>query len=444
MQADKLYILEKMPIPRSILHLALPSVLSMVVNILYNLTDTFFIGKLNDPVQVAAVSVSLPLFMFQMAIAGVFGNGGGSFLSRLLGRKNYQEARETTTTAVFSSAVASVVLGAAGILGIPLFLKAVGASPSMVLPTTQYITIILLGSPVVLLKFTMIQLLRAEGAAKPAMFGLFIGTGANIILDPLFIFGFGMGVTGAAVATVIGQALGMAYYAHYYMSGHSLAAPSLKFLHLRREIYAETLKIGIPASLSQVMMTIGNVISYKLAAAYGDHAVASLGVAARVFSIPIFVFIGISIGVQALIGVNYGARNYPRMKSAIRTSILISLSLSAFFTLAFALFPRELVAAFIKDAKIMETGTVVLKAYVFSIPFAAAGMILMASLQAMGKALPALIVALSRQGIVYIPAIFILNSLFSFGGLVFAMPVADALTTVVSGGFVWGIARRLR
>jgi Na+-driven multidrug efflux pump len=215
-------------------------------------------------------------------------------------------------------------------------------------------------------------------------------------------------------------------------------------LHLRREIYAETLKIGIPASLSQVMMTIGNVISYKLAAAYGDHAVASLGVAARVFSIPIFVFIGISIGVQALIGFNYGSGNFSRMKTAIRTSILISLSLSVLFTLVFALFPRELIAAFIKDAKIMETGTVVMKAYVFSIPFAAIGMILMASLQAMGKALPALIVALSRQGIVYIPAIFILNSLFAFGGLVFAMPVADALTTVVSGGFVWGIARKLK
>lgn len=443
MKQDKLYILEQMPIPRSILNLALPTVLSMMVNILYNLTDTFFIGKLNDPVAVAAVSVSLPLFMFQMAIAGVFGNGGASYLSRLLGRKQYYEARETTSTAVFSSAVASVVLGVGGILAIPLFLKAVGASPNMILPTRQYITIILIGSPFVLLKFTMVQLLRAEGAARAAMLGLFIGTGVNIILDPLFIFGLKMGVSGAALATVIGQGLGMAYYSYYYLSKRSLAAPSVKTLHLRREIYAEILKIGVPASLSQVMMTIGNVIAYKLAANYGEHSVASLGVAARVFSIPIFIFIGIAIGVQALIGFNFGAQNYARMKQAIRASILISLILSAFFTLIFALFPRELIAAFIKDARIMDIGTVVLEAYVFAIPFAAGGMILMASLQAMGKALPALIVALSRQGIVYIPAIFILNRLFAFGGLVFALPVADMLTTVVSGAFVWSIVRKL-
>ncbi len=192
------------------------------------------------------------------------------------------------------------------------------------------------------------------------------------------------------------------------------------------------------------MMSIGNTISYKLAADYGDHAVAALGVAARVFSIPIFVFIGISVGVQALIGYNYGARNYPRMKKAIRTSITISLWLGAFFTLMFALFPAQLITAFIKDVKIMELGTVILEAYVFAIPMAAIGMILMASLQAMGKALPALIVALSRQGIAYIPLIYLLTRLYGFEGLVFALPLADYLTTGMSFGFVWFILRGLK
>jgi len=443
MKANKLYVLEQMPVSRSILHLAVPTVLSMMVNILYNLTDTFFIGKLNDPVQVAAVSISLPLFLFQMAIAGIFGHGGASYVSRLLGKRKYNEARETTSTAIFSSATASVILGVMGILCVPLILKAVNASPETTVPARSYMSIILIGSPFILLKFTMVQLIRAEGAAKAAMVGLFIGTGANIILDPLFIFGFRMGVTGAAVATVIGQGLGMLFYLYYYLSKRSLAAPALKFLHLRWETYAEILKIGIPASLSQIMMSIGNMLSYKLAAAYGDNAVAAMGVAARVLSIPIFIFIGISIGVQPLFGFNYGAQNYVRMKRAIRTSITISLSLGAVFTLLFALFPRELILAFIKDARIMDIGTVVLEAYVFAIPFAAIGMILMGSLQAMGKALPALIVALSRQGLAYIPAIFLLNSLFGFEGLVMALPVADAISTAISFGFVWVIVRRL-
>jgi len=436
--------MSEMPVSRAIIHMAIPSVLSMLVNILYNLTDTFFIGKLNDPIQVAAVSISLPLFTLQMAIAGIFGIGGGSYLSRLLGKKEYNLAKETTTTAVFSSLIASILLGVVGILTIPAFLKAVNASAENALYARQYMFYILLGSPFVLMKFTMVQLIRAEGAAKQAMYGLFIGTGVNIVLDPLFIFVFNMGVTGAAIATVIGQALGMLYYFYYYFRCHSLACPSLKYLHLRREIYKQILLIGIPASLGQVMMSIGNMISYNLASAYGDLSVAALGVVSRVFSIPIFVFIGLSIGSQPLVGYNYGAGDYIRMKRIIRTAITISLYLGAFFTLLFAIFPEMLVQIFIKDQELVAIGAAILEAYVFSIPFAAVGMILMSSLQAMGKALPALIVSLSRQGIIYIPAILILSQIYGFPGLIYSMPLADSLTTVISGTLLYHILRNLK
>lgn len=444
MKHSKLDILEKTPIPYSILHLALPSVLSMLVNIVYNLTDTFFIGKLNDPYQVAGVSIGLPFFTFQMAIAGIFGTGGGSYLSRLLGKKAYDTARETTSTSIFTVAIISVLMIVFGLIFMPTYLNMAGASAQTMLPASQYLLVIILGSPFIMMKFALVQLLRAEGAAKAAMFGLFIGTGANIILDPLFIFGFGMGVSGAAIATIIGQCLGMLYYLSYYWKKKSLATPSRRFLHLRWTCYREILFIGIPSSLSQIMMSIGNTISFKLASVYGDHSVAALGVASRVFSIPIFVFIGISIGVQPLIGFNYGAHNYTRMKKAIRSSIFISMCLGVVFTLWFALFPKGLIVAFIADKMIVEIGTTILGAYVFAIPFAAVGMILMSSLQAMGKALPALIVALSRQGLVYIPMIYILNTLFKFEGLIFALPIADGITTLVSFGFVYFIAKALK
>ncbi len=444
MKKSNLHVLEEMPITRAIIHMALPSVLSMLVNILYNLTDTFFIGKLNDPVQVAAVSIAMPVFGFQMAIAGIFGAGGGSYLSRLLGKRDFEQARETTTTAIFSAMIASILMAIGGILAIPAFLDAAGASAEVVPYATQYLRIILLGSPFVMLKFAMVQLIRAEGSARQAMYGLFIGTGANIILDPLFIFVFNMGVTGAAVATIIGQGLGMLYYASYYRGKHSLAKPSLRYLHLRREIYRQILYIGLPASLGQIMMSVGNTLSFKLASVYGDSAVASLGVSSRVFSIPIFVFIGMSIGVQALIGFNYGARNFARMKLVIRRAVTISLYLAAGFTLLFALFPGQLIATFIKDPQIMNIGTLILQAYVFAIPFAAVGMIMMSALQAMGKALPAFIVSLSRQGIIYIPFLFLLNRMFGFEGLIFAMPLADILTTVVSSTLVFFILRGIQ
>jgi putative MATE family efflux protein len=444
MKENKIYVLESMPVPRAIMNLAIPSVLSMLVNILYNLTDTFFIGKLNDPYQVAAVSVSMPLFLLQMAMAGVFGIGGGSYLSRLLGKKDMEGAKETLATSVITAAALSVVLGILGIIFIPYFMRMVGASGLTLIHAEKYMLYILIGSPVVLLKFTLVQLLRAEGAAKEAMIGLFIGTGMNILLDPLFIFGFGMGVTGAAVATVLGNGCGMLYYLIFYLRKKSLV--TLSFAHFKPHwsCYKEILMIGVPASLSQVMLSIGNTISFRLASVYSDIHVAALGVASRVFTIPIFIFIGISIGIQALVGYTYGAGNYPRMKETVRTSVLISLIISAALTLLFALFPEDLIKIFIKDPALVEIGTLILEAYVFAIPIAAVGMIMMTSLQAMGKALPALIVSLSRQGIMYIPAILILNKLFEFEGLVFAMPLADLLTTIMSTSMVFIIVKGLR
>ncbi len=444
MKENKIYVLESMPVPRAIMNLAIPSVLSMLVNILYNLTDTFFIGKLNDPYQVAAVSISMPLFTLQMAMAGIFGIGGGSFLSRLLGRKDIGSAKNTLATSVVTSAALSVVLGIIGIIFIPTFIKLVGASGQTMVHARNYMLYILIGSPVVLLKFTLVQLLRAEGAAKEAMIGLFIGTGMNILLDPLFIFVFGMGVTGAAVATVLGNGCGMLYYLSFYLRKKSLVPLSLSHVKLEWSCYREILLIGIPASLSQVMLSVGNTISFRLASAYSDHHVASLGVASRVFTIPIFIFIGISIGIQALIGYTYGAKNYKRMKETIRTSVLISLMISAVLTLLFALFPKQLIMIFIKDTDIVNIGTLILEAYVFAIPIAAVGMIMMTSLQAMGKAMPALIVSLSRQGIMYIPAILILNKLFAFDGLVFAMPLADLLTTMLSSSLLIWVLSKLK
>lgn len=444
MTKKNIHILESMPVSKAIFHLALPSVLSMLVNILYNLTDTFFIGKLNNQALVAAVSISMPLFSFQMAISGIFGVGGASYLSRLLGRKEYHKARETTSTAVFSSLIISIILGVAGILAIPLFLKAVGATGETVVPASQYMRWLLIGSPFVILKFTLVQLVRGEGGARHAMYGLFIGTGANIILDPIFIFGLKMGVTGAAIATVIGQALGTAYYIYYYYTKNAVAPPSLKLFRPSWSIYREILLIGIPASISQIMMSVGNTVSYNLASTYGVSAVAALGVSSRVFSIPIFVFIGVSIGVQALIGFNFGAGNFERMKRALVSAVLINLGLSVIFTLMFVIFPRALIGMFITDEGILAFGCQVLRAYVFAIPFAGVGMILMNSLQAMGKALPAFIVSISRQGLIYIPALYLLNKLYGFKGLIHALPVADFLITMLSGIFVIVIVSRLK
>jgi len=444
MDEAKLHILREMPVPKAIMHLAVPTILSMVVQIVYNLTDTFFIGMLNDPYQVAAVTIALPVTMFQMAMAGIFGNGGGSYLSRLLGKREYNTAREVTSEAIMGSFVTSFIVGIIGLLLIPKILVAVGASVNTEGFTGDYIRIILIGTPIVMLNFALTQLIRAEGGAKTAMVGLLIGTGVNIVLDPIFIFAFKMGVTGAAVATIIGNGCGLLWYIRYYLQRRSIAMPSLKLCRLNLKVYAEIFKIGIPASLGQIVATLGSSLSYNLAAGYGDYQVAGLGVAMRVFTIPIFVFLGMAIGVQPLIGYSYGAGMIPRMKETIRTALTISLSLAAFFSLIFSLFPKELTMIFIRDPHVVQLGTLVLSAYVFAIPFAASGMIFMTTLQALGKALPALIVGISRQGLAYVPAVLLLDKLSGFEGIVIAMPIADGITTLTSFTFVYFIFKGLR
>ena len=444
MDPKRLFILEEMPVPKAIMKLALPTVLSMVVQILYNLTDTFFIGKLNDPYQVAAVAIAMPITMFQMAVAGIFGNGGASYISRLLGQRKYTQAREAATSSLFGCILISIVVGVVGALTGTHLVRLIGASANTAVFASHYVNIILIGSPIVMMNFAMTQLLRAEGAANQAMIGLLIGTGVNIVLDPLFIFGLGMGVSGAAYATVIGNGCGMLWNMRYYLKGKSAVAPKLEYLKMHWETYKQILFIGIPASLGQITASFGSSISYNLASYYGDYHVAAIGVAMRVFTIPIFVFLGIAIGVQPLIGYNFGSKNFKRMKETIRSSLLISLSLAFFGILLFTLLPKQLIMIFIEDPLVVSIGTMVLLAYVFAIPFAAAGMIFMTTLQSMGKALPALIVALSRQGIMYLPALFILNKLQGFEGLVLAMPVADGLTNMLSFTFVYLIFRKMR
>jgi len=432
-----------MPIVRAIFVLAFPTILSMLVQVLYNLTDTYFIGKLNDPLQVAAITIALPIYMLQMALAGIFGAGGASYISRLLGKKEYTLASETVSTSILSTILLSLVFGLSGYFSLSLILPLFGTGAQTSAYAYEYLKIILLGSPVLMLNFALSQMVRAEGAAKISMFGMFLGTGLNIILDPIFILYLGMGVRGAAIATLIGSGSAMLYYLYFYVSRHSIIPPKFNVLHIRKAVYWEIFKIGIPASLSQIMMSIGSSISYRLAAVYADEYVAALGVAMRVFSLPIFIFIGLSIGIQPLIGYCYGAKLYHRMRESIIRALQISLLGAAFFIVIVALFPEALMKAFIRHPQVVQTGVSILRSYVFATPFAATGMILMVSLQAMGKALPSLIVALSRQGFIYIPAIFFLNHHWGFVGLVSALPVADAGTVLISATFNYLILKKL-
>lgn len=443
---QKLHTLETMPVSQAILKLAIPTMLGMLAQVFYNMTDTFFVGQLHDPNQVAAVAITMPIFMITMALSGIFGNGGASYLSRLLGSKEYERAEQTLATAWLSGIVLGIVVMIAGFYWLPSILAVSGASAQTYPFAASYLRVILAGSVIIMLNFAAGQLLRAEGAAKEAMFGMAIGTAANIILDPLFIFTFHQGVAGAAVATVIANALALAYYLWYYLARKSLIP--LTFRHLRFEwpVYREIFKIGVPASISHLLMSCANIFMNNIAASYSDVVVAAIGIDMRVFTIPIMLSIGLAVGAQPLFGYSYGANNLPRLKSAVNTALGMATGIVAAFTVVFALFPGWFIRIFINDANVISVGAQILRAMIIGLPFVGIQMVLMHAMQAMGKGMPALVISLARQGIVFVPALIVLNALFGFSGFIYAMAVADMLSMALSVGFflwiLWQEKRR--
>jgi multidrug efflux pump len=441
MEHKRMHILGDMPVNKAIFKLAIPTMLGMIVMILYHLTDTFFIGKLNDPDQVAAIAIAMPIFMAFIAFGGLFGNGGASYLSRLLGKKDYDNASRTASTAFFTCGIFAVVITFVGIALLPGVLRIAGSSENTFSYAYSYSAIIIWGNILIMLNFAMGQLLRAEGAAKEVMIGMFIGTGVNIVLDPLFILALHMGITGAAIATLIGNAVGLVYYIMFHARKKSFVAISIRRFSLSWKIHSEILKVGIPTSLNQILMSASFAFINSIAVTYGDIVVAAMGIDMRITSIPIMLLIGTATGIQPLIGYSYGARNTKRLKDTIRGGIIVGTSIALFFAMIFIIFPRQLILVFINNAEVIAVGAKIMFALAVGLPFIGIQMVFMVALQAMGKGGPSLIISVSRQGLIFIPAILILNGLFGFSGFIYAQSTTDFFTAILSLTFFTIILR---
>ncbi len=432
MDNDRIFLMEKAPVRQAILKLSLPTMLSMAVVMIYNLTDTFFIGRLNDPNLVAALSIASPVFMGIQAIGNIFANGASSFISRKLGSREYEKAKRTSSTAVYTALAVGVVLTGLLLIFRQPLLGIIGTSQATLQATSDYFSIVSTFSIVFILQITLSGLIRSEGATGKAMVGMILGIGLNILLDPVFIFAFDMGVAGAAWATVIGTAVGAVYFASHLISKNTLL--SVKFWHFQpsRLIFGEIFKIGLPSALSNLVMSFSMVLVNIIAAGYGDHIVAGNGVQMRVVSMAFMLIMGLAQGYQPFAGYNYGAQEYDRLKDGFKTTLLFSTSLAAIFTVIFQIFGGELIRLFIQDPATVEAGTKIIKAFSVGLPFIGFQMTMMITFQSVGRAMSAMIVSLGRQFLIYLPALLILNNLFGFNGFIYAQPLADILTTGVA------------
>ena len=426
-------VFENAPVPKAVLVNVIPSIISMLMVLVYNLADTFFIGQTKNVYMVAAVSLATPAFLLFMAVGMLFGIGGTSLISRLLGEGKKEKAMHACSFCFWTSAAA----GAFGMLLINLaaepVARIVGATPDTFDYVVEYLKIVSYGIPFLVIGNAFSSIIRAEGKAGTAMTGMIIGNLANIILDPVMILGLHMNVRGAAAATTIGNMLSALFYIFHFLGGRSMLTINPKLYKAGEGIATGVLAIGVPASLNSMLMSISNVVINNLMTNHGDMAVAGLGVAMKVNMIAVMLLIGLGTGVQPLLGYNFGAGNRERFKSILKFSLIFAVSLSVVMTVICYAFAGPMVSAFLEEPSAYDYGMTFARIYIISGPILGVLFVMINTIQAMGAAVPSLILSISRQGLLFMPVLFTFNAVFGTArSLAFAQPVTDYLAAVLS------------
>lgn len=423
------------PIPKAVAALALPCVLSNIVNVIYNMADTYFVSLMEDTNATAAVSITMPVFLFFVAFGNIFGVGGSAYISRSLGAGKREKVKQISSFCVFSSIGAGVLLLSLILIFINPLVSGLGASAGAVSEYSRdYLKYIALGGPLIVTSITASNLIRGEGAAKESMIGMMIGTVTNIILDPVMILIFDMGVGGAAIATVIGNLASVVYYAFYLIRGNSILSCNPKRFYAGNGIAANVIPIGVPAAINNILMSLSNIILNNLMKDYGEAAVAALGIAMKVNMLIVFVQMGMGMGIQPLIGYSFGAKNIKRLKGTIKFTILCTVIFGTILSVLYFIFTSSIINLFNgeNDPLVTEYGVKILRALIITGPFIGIMFAFNFAFQGMGKPVPSLVLSLGRQGLIFLPVVIIMNRIFAFDGIIYAQPAADLICVVLS------------
>lgn len=429
---DNKILFEQASVPKAVATMAVPTIISMLVVVIYNMADTFFIGQTKDAMQVAAVSLATPVFMVFMALGNLFGIGGSSAISRALGEKKIERARQLSSFCCYGSLGLGVIMMAVFLIGMDGILVLIGASENTFSYAKEYLTYISFGGPFIMFGTAFGNILRGEGAAKESMIGNMIGTAVNIILDPIMILFLGWGVMGAAVATVIGNIAASLFYLNYFLKKKSSLSIRLSDFRMGDRIATGIMAIGIPASLNNILMSCANIVLNNVLAQYGDTPVAAMGVAMKANMLVVLLQIGLCAGIQPLIGYNYGSRNSRRLKQVFLFTGLCAVIMGTLLTILMVEAREAVIRAFIDDSQVISYGIQMVIALQLSGPVIGILFLCINTIQGMGKALPSLILTICRQGLIFIPLVFLLNRLFQLDGVIYAQAAADFISIILS------------
>ncbi len=423
-------IFENMPVRKAVLTLAVPTVISQLIVLIYNLADTWFIGQTGDPLQVAAVTVSYPLFMLLSGFGNLFGIGGGSLISRLLGRGEQGNAGKIGTFVIWASGIAALaysflIFGFGG-----QALRVLGTGGETLVFAEQYLfwTVVIGGIPMVLNQ-VLANIVRAQGRARTASIGMSVGGILNVLLDPLFIFGLHMNVAGAALATCVSNVVSVLYlFGHMIRTRKESTVQLTVFPQKIRPSYvAEVFSVGTPAALQIVLASVSNSVMIRLMSGYVESAVSGLGIAQKIEMIPFQIVQGLSSGVLPLIAYNYASGDRKRMDSVVRFSLASGFVISVLMFAMAELSAPWLVRFFIEDAATVEYGAVFTRLRCISLPFINIEFMLISVFQGIGGAKQAFVLSFFRKGIFDLPLMMLANVLWPMYGLMLVGPVMEFL-----------------
>ena len=419
-------------IPKALLSMGIPTMIGMLVNAFYNLVDAYFVGGLGES-QMGAISVVYPLGQVVVGLGLLFGNGAASYISRLLGRGDKENANKVASTALYSSVSVGAVIIIISMVFLHPILKLLGATDSILPFAATYASIYIVSCIFNVFNVTMNNLVTSEGAAKTTMCALLTGAVLNIALHPLFIYVFDLGVAGAAIATAISQVVSTFVYLTYIFRKKSVFHFRVKDCTYTKENMSEIFKIGIPTLVFQILTSVSISLINNAAGDYGDSAIAGMGVVTRLISMGSLSVFGFIKGFQPIAGYSYGAKKFNRLREAIKTSILWSTVFCVIFGVILALFPAAIVSRFTKgDAEMIRIWAASLRANGISIMLFGFYTVYSSLFLALGKGREGFILGACRQGICFIPVILLLPIVWGLNGIMYAQPIADVLSAVIT------------
>ena len=440
----KMAFLGSAPIPKALLALGIPTMIGMLINALYNLVDTYFVGGLGTD-QMGAVTVAFPLGQIVVGLGLLFGNGAAAYLSRLLGRGDKDTANKVASTAIYSGISIGAVVILFSVIFLEPILKQAGAIESVMPYAITYTRIYIVFSIFNVFNVTMNNIVSSEGAAKTAMCALMAGAVLNVILDPVFIYTLNFGVAGAAIATAISQIVSTLVYLCYILRKKSVFSFSIKECYFAKEIMSEILKIGIPTLIFQLLTSLSISMINSAAKDYGGSALAAMGPVTKIMSMGTLIVFGFLKGFQPIAGFSYGAKKFDRLQEAIKTAILWSTAFCVIFGVIAAVFSTQIVSLFTKeDAEMVRVGSIALRANGLSFVLFGFYTVYSFLFLVMGKATESCILGACRQGICFVPAILILPAVWGLSGVLYAQPIADIISAIVTAVMAVRLHRELR